>query len=95
MEELFAQRLTELIKHSNYILSDMEDAVGKRAATISRYATGEIKNVKRSTIIKLANFFKVNPAWLAGLSNDKYINENSSSQFYMCPVYRTNFGRTA
>ena len=87
MEELFSQRLTELIKNSNYILNDMEEAVGKRAATISRYATGEIKNVKRSTIIKIANFFNVNPAWLAGLSDDKYINKNSSSQFYMCPVY--------
>lgn len=74
MEELFAQRLSELIKNSNYILADMEDAVGKKAATISRYASGEIKGVKRDTIVKLANFFKVSPAWLAGLSNEKYSN---------------------
>lgn len=72
MEELFAQRLSELIKNSNYILADMEDAVGKKAATISRYASGEIKGVKRDTIVKLANFFGVSPAWLAGLSNEKY-----------------------
>ena len=74
MEELFAQRLSELIKNSNYILADMEDAVGKKAATISRYASGEIKGVKRDTIVKLANFFGVSPAWLAGLSNEKYSN---------------------
>lgn len=72
MEELFAQRLTELIKNSNYILADMEEAVGKKGATISRYASGEIKGVKRQTIVKLANFFNVSPAWLAGLSNEKY-----------------------
>ncbi len=74
MEELFAQRLSELIKNSNYILADMEKAVGKKAATISRYASGEIKGVKRETIVKLANFFGVSPAWLAGLSNEKYAN---------------------
>lgn len=87
MDELFSERLSELIKNSNYILNDLEDAVGKKAATISRYATGEIKGVKRSTIVKLANFFGVNPAWLAGLSNDKYNNNTSTNQYYMCPVY--------
>lgn len=74
MEELFAKRLAELIKNSNYILADMEEAVGKKGATISRYASGEIKGVKRQTIVKLANFFGVSPAWLAGLSDVKYEN---------------------
>lgn len=72
MEELFSERLSELIRNSNYILTDMEESVGKKAATISRYASGEIKGVKRDTIVKLANFFNVSPAWLAGLSNEKY-----------------------
>lgn len=75
MEELFAERLSELIKNSNYILSDMEESVGKKAATISRYASGEIKAVKRSTIVKLAEFFNVSPAWLAGLSDEKYLHK--------------------
>lgn len=77
MEELFAKRLSELIKNSNYILTDMEEAVGKKAATISRYASGEIKGVKRETIVKLASFFNVSPAWLAGLSNEKYQNNKT------------------
>ena len=75
LDILFAERLSELIHSSNYILSDMEEAVGKTSATISRYASGEITGVKRSTIVKLANFFKVSPAWLAGLSNEKYIRK--------------------
>lgn len=73
LDTLFAKRLSELITNSNYNLSDMEESVGKTAATISRYATGEITGVKRSTIVKIANFFKVNAAWLAGLSDNKYI----------------------
>lgn len=72
MDELFSIRLTELINNSNHTLDDIAEAAGKKAATISRYASGEIKGVKRSTIISLANFFGVSPAWLAGLSNEKY-----------------------
>ncbi len=72
MDELFSKRLTELINSSSHTLDDIAEAIGKRAATVSRYASGEIKGVKRSTIISLANFFGVSPAWLAGLSNEKY-----------------------
>ena len=82
MDELFSQRLSELIKTSNYILNDMEESVGKKAATISRYATGEITGVKRSTIVKLADFFGVSPAWLAGLSDDKYKDNTKSKQAF-------------
>ena len=72
MEHLFSERLSELIHNSNYTLDEIEAYVGKTNATISRYASGDIKNVKISTIVKLADFFKVSPAWLAGLSDDKY-----------------------
>lgn len=72
MDELFSKRLTELINSSSHTLDDIAEAIGKKAATVSRYASGEIKGVKRSTIISLANFFGVSPAWLAGLSNEKY-----------------------
>lgn len=74
LEEIFAERLSELINNSKYVLADMEEFVGKTSATISRYASGEIKGVKRGTIVKLANFFGVSPAWLAGLSDERYEN---------------------
>ena len=72
MDELFSKRLSELISNSNSTLDKVEEYVGKTNATISRYASGEIKGVKRSTIVKLASFFNVSPAWLAGFSDDKY-----------------------
>lgn len=72
MDELFSIRLTELIKSGSHTLDDIAKVTGKKAATISRYASGEIKGVKRSTIMSIANFFGVSPAWLAGLSNEKY-----------------------
>lgn len=78
MEELFAKRLSELISSNNFTLDKIEEYVGKTNATISRYASGEITGVKRSTIVKLANFFNVSPAWLAGFSDDKYENVHIS-----------------
>ena len=72
MDELFSIRLTELIKSGSHTLDDIAEVTGKKAATISRYASGEIKGVKRSTIMSIAKFFGVSPAWLAGLSNEKY-----------------------
>ena len=74
MDDVFSQRLTELIKNGNYTLDQIAEAAGKRAATISRYASGEIKGVKRSTIIAIADLYGVSPSWLAGLSDEKYSN---------------------
>lgn len=74
MDDIFSQRLTELIKSGDYTLDYIADAVGKRAATISRYASGEIKGVKRSTISIIANLYGVSASWLAGLSDEKYEN---------------------
>lgn len=79
MEELFAKRLSELINNTNITLDKIEEYVGKTNATISRYASGEITGVKRSTIVKLAQFFNVSPAWLAGFSDDKYENIHISA----------------
>ena len=78
MDELFSKRLSDLINNSDITLDKIEEYVGKTNATISRYASGEITGVKRSTIVKLANFFNVSPAWLAGFTDDKYSNSNLS-----------------
>ena len=86
LDTLFAERLSELIHSSSYILSDMEESVGKTSATISRYASGEISGVKRSTIVKIANFFNVSPAWLAGLSNEKYIKKTDELGNIVVPI---------
>ena len=75
-EELFISRFSELIKSNNYTLEEIGNAIGiKSKSTISKYLSGNIKNIKRSQIIKLANFFNVSPAWLAGFSNEKYVSK--------------------
>ena len=95
MDELFSKRLRELINNSNYTLDKIEEYVGKTNATISRYASGEITGVKRSTIVKLANFFKVSPAWLAGFTDKKYDNYNDKQAFPLLGTVKAGYNYLA
>lgn len=91
MEELFSKRLSELISNSNYTLDKIEEYVGKTNATISRYASGEITGVKRDTIAKLANFFQVSPAWLAGFSDIKYETTSNKQSFPLLGMVKAGY----
>lgn len=91
MDELFSKRLSELINNNNYTLDKIEEYVGKTNATISRYASGEITGVKRSTIVKLADFFKVSPAWLAGFTDQKYDDFDSKQVFPLLGTVKAGY----
>ena len=95
MDELFSKRLSELINNSDYTLDKIEEYVGKTNATISRYASGEITGVKRSTIVKLANFFNVSPAWLAGFTNKKYDIHNNKQVFPLLGTVKAGYNYLA
>lgn len=95
MDELFSKRLSELINDNNYTLDEIENYVGKTNATISRYASGEITGVKRSTIVKLANFFNVSPAWLAGFTDQKYDNTDSKQVFPLLGTVKAGYNYLA
>lgn len=71
MENLFAQRFKELVKSSNMTYESLAKELGfKSKGTISKYAC--IKDVKLSTLLKIANYFNVSPIWLMGLTDDKH-----------------------
>lgn len=95
MDELFSKRLSELIDNSSYTLDKIEEYVGKTNATISRYASGEITGVKRSTIVKLANFFKVSPAWLAGFTDNKYDDTDDKQAFPLLGTVKAGYNYLA
>lgn len=47
-------------------LTDVGEKIGVRNATVQRYESGEIKNIKHETIVKLAELFGVTPSELMG-----------------------------
>ena len=49
-----------------YTLAEVADKLGVKEATVQRYESGEIKNIKHATITKLASIFNTTPAFLMG-----------------------------
>lgn len=75
MDEIFANRLTELIKNSGLSYEYLAKELGfKSKGTICKYANGKISKIGPSGIYKIATYFKVSPSWLAGFTDDKYYN---------------------
>ncbi len=53
-------------KELGYTLAQLAELVGLRDATIQRYESGEIQNIKKDTILKLAKVLKCSPGYLMG-----------------------------
>ncbi len=47
-------------------LLEVANRLGVKEATMQRYESGEIKNIKHETIVKLAEIFDCSPAYLMG-----------------------------
>jgi len=69
--ENMINRLKELREERGLSMRDLERENRHRFTTISKIESGA-GSPRSSTIEKLALFYKVNPAWLMCLSNQKY-----------------------
>lgn len=47
-------------------LLEVANQLGVKEATMQRYESGEIKNIKHESIVKLAKIFNCSPAYLMG-----------------------------
>jgi transcriptional regulator with XRE-family HTH domain len=67
-------KTNEIIKKRRLELSltllDIADYVGVTEATVQRYESGNIKNIKLSTMTKLAEILKTTPTHLMGWESD-------------------------
>lgn len=63
-------RLKERRKHLGLTLAEVADALGVKEATVQRYESGEIKNLKLDTINALAKIYKCSPSFLVGWNFD-------------------------
>ncbi|NMM62353.1 helix-turn-helix transcriptional regulator [Clostridium sp. P21] len=62
MNEKIKNRREEL----GFTLQEVGDYLGVSKATVQRYESGEIKNLKLESIEKLATILKVSPSYLMG-----------------------------
>lgn len=75
--------LSEIIKlrrkELNLTLKDIADKMGVAEATVQRYESGNIKNLRHNRIGKLAEVLDLDPAILMGWS--RYISLENSTNF--------------
>lgn len=72
--ELTYMTLQERIKERRLALGltllDVANLLGVKEATVQRYESGEIKNPKHETILKMAKIFKCSPSYLMGWDDE-------------------------
>lgn len=62
-------------------LLEVADLIGVKEATVQRYESGEIKNLKQRTIARLAEIFHTTPAYLMGWEEKNISTEKTSEAF--------------
>ena len=63
IKDILKNRLLEL----NLTMKEVSDAVGVSEATISRWESGDIENMKRSRIYALSRILKISPLVIMGM----------------------------
>lgn len=71
------QRIKELRDAKGMTQEDLGEKIGVTKATINKYETGIITNLKRATIADLSRALDVSPAYLMGWTNNIDIKENN------------------
>lgn len=61
MENEIGRKIRELRKAAGLTQSELASRLGVQKAAVAKYESGEIENLKRSTIQKLALLFDVSP----------------------------------
>lgn len=71
MNNLINKRIREARIKKNLTLLEVANKLGVSEATVQRYESGEIKNIKHKTIQDLSNIFDVSPSFLMGWDEDQ------------------------
>lgn len=84
------KRIRQQRKTLNISVVDVAAHTGLSKATIHRYESGEIKNIKLPVINTISDILNVNPAWLVGKSNIKERGESTSVNLLQSIDYLIN-----
>lgn len=71
------ERIKTRRQEKNKTLAELGEYIGVKEATVQRYESGEIKNIKHEIVVKMADFLECTPQYLMGWVD--YPNENSNS----------------
>ena len=60
------EKIKEMRQRRGLTLLEVAEFLGVKEATVQRYESGNIKNIKHETICKLAELFQCDPCYLMG-----------------------------
>ena len=66
------QRIKERRLAKGMTLLELAEQLGVKEATVQRYESGEIKNIKHNTIQRMAEVLDCSPAYLMGWEDELY-----------------------
>ena len=72
------ERIKERRNTLGLTLLEIANLLNVKEATVQRYESGEIKNIKHDTIVELASILKCSPQYLMGWTDVVQIQENDS-----------------
>ena len=64
-----AARIHEMRTKNNMTQEELGEKLGVLRQTISSWESGNVANIKRSSIAKMAEIFECDPVWLMGFEN--------------------------
>ncbi len=64
-----AEKIRSLRIGKGMTQEDLGRELGVQKSAIAKYESGRVENIKRSTILKMANIFDVDPAWLMDVTS--------------------------
>lgn len=73
----FSERMKHARDLKGLTLKELAIKIGKTEATVQRYESGEIKNLKNDTIELIANALDVSPSYLMGWSDETPLKEST------------------
>lgn len=89
------QRIKQRRKALNISVVDIANYTGLSKATIHRYESGDIKDIKLPTLEKVATILDVDPAWLIGKTANMVRREGKTTNLLFALDHVINFVNSA
>lgn len=89
------QRIKQRRKALNISVVDIANHTGLSKATIHRYESGDIKDIKLPILEKVATILDVEPAWLIGKSENTTRREGKTTNLLFALDHVINFVNSA
>lgn len=91
-ENLIGERIKELRKSKGLTQEELGKIIGVQKSAVLKYENGSVQNLKRTTIAKLADFFKVPPYYLMGFDSDEK-EDDVISKYNLTPNELSEYNR--